>query len=88
MYDYYHELLRSIAGSTIKVTTTFYQGTEADLKNPNAMVCRHFHIVYVYFKGCSDIFFKCRPIIGLDGRFLKGYYGGTLLAAIGRDPSE
>ena len=71
MYDYCHELLTSIAGSTIKVTTTPYQGTEADLKNPDAMICRHFHRVYVYFKGCSDSFFKCRPIIGLDGVSLR-----------------
>jgi len=31
---------------------------------------------------------KCRPIIGLHGCFLKGYYGGQLLAAIGRDPND
>jgi hypothetical protein len=28
------------------------------------------------------------PIIGLDGCFLKGYYGGQILAAIGRDPND
>ncbi|KAK8921673.1 hypothetical protein KSP39_PZI020069 [Platanthera zijinensis] len=30
----------------------------------------------------------CRPIVGLDGCFLKGYYGGQLLTAIGRDPND
>ncbi|XP_028762821.1 uncharacterized protein LOC114721165 [Neltuma alba] len=30
----------------------------------------------------------CRPIIGLDGCFLKGPYGGILLVAVGRDPNE
>ena len=28
------------------------------------------------------------PIIGLNGCFLKGYYGGQILAAIGRDPND
>jgi hypothetical protein len=39
-------------------------------------------------KGCKDSFFHCRSVIGLDGCFLKGYYGGMLLAAIGRDPND
>ena len=30
----------------------------------------------------------CRPIIGLDGCFLKGPYGGILLVAVGRDANE
>lgn len=44
--------------------------------------------MYVCLKGCKESFFKCRPIIGLDGCFLKGYYGGQLLSAIGRDPND
>lgn len=35
-----------------------------------------------------DSFFKCRKIIGLDGCFLNGSYGGMLLAAIGMDPND
>ncbi|KAL0415683.1 UNVERIFIED_CONTAM: hypothetical protein Slati_3400200 [Sesamum latifolium] len=31
---------------------------------------------------------RLKPIIGLDGCFLKGLYKGQLLAAIGRDPNE
>jgi hypothetical protein len=27
----------------------------------------------------------CRPLIGLDGCFLKGYYGGKLLSVVGQD---
>ncbi|XP_054806274.1 uncharacterized protein LOC129308940 [Prosopis cineraria] len=30
----------------------------------------------------------CRPIIGLDGCFLKGPYGGILLVVVARDPNE
>jgi len=51
-------------------------------------MCPHFQRMYNCFKACKDSFFKCRPIIGLDGCFLKGYYGGQLLSAIGRDPND
>lgn len=30
----------------------------------------------------------CRPIIGVDGCWLKGPYGGQLLAAVGIDPND
>ncbi|XP_057744806.1 uncharacterized mitochondrial protein AtMg00810-like [Arachis stenosperma] len=30
----------------------------------------------------------CRPFIGLDGTFLKGFYGGQLLTAIGQDANN
>jgi hypothetical protein len=30
----------------------------------------------------------CRPVIDLDGCFLKGPYKGTLLAAVGRDANN
>ncbi|XP_031391897.1 uncharacterized protein LOC116204016 [Punica granatum] len=30
----------------------------------------------------------CRPLIGLDGCFLKGYYGGQLLSAIAQDDNQ
>jgi len=30
----------------------------------------------------------CRPVIGLDGCFLKGPYTGTLLAAVSRDANN
>ncbi|WVY97490.1 hypothetical protein V8G54_029641 [Vigna mungo] len=40
------------------------------------------------FQACKDSFMCCRPIIGLDGCFLKGKYGGELLTTIGRDGNE
>ncbi|KAL0391465.1 UNVERIFIED_CONTAM: hypothetical protein Slati_4531600 [Sesamum latifolium] len=44
---------------------------------------------YCHTVGMKDGFLDgCRPIIGLDGCFLKGLYKGQLLAAIGRDPNE
>jgi len=33
-------------------------------------------------------FVSCRPIIGVDGCFLKGKYGGELLIAVGRDGND
>ncbi|GAU44905.1 hypothetical protein TSUD_400570 [Trifolium subterraneum] len=86
--DYAHELLRSNHGSTIIVTTTPFQGDEDDLEHPGRPLYPHFQRAYICFKGCKESFLKCRPIIGLDGAFLKGYYGGQILAAIGRDPND
>lgn len=36
----------------------------------------YFQRMYICFKAYRDHFFKCRPIIGMDGCFLKGYYDG------------
>jgi len=88
LHDYGKELLRSNPESSVSITSTPYTGIEADLENPNAIVCPHFQRMYVCFKGCRDSFFNCRPIIGLDGCFLKAPYGGMLLAAIGMDPND
>jgi hypothetical protein len=88
IYDYAHELLRSNKESTVCVTTNPFQGSEEDLETPGAVFFPHFQRLYICLKGCKDSFFKCRKIIGLDGCFLKGYYGGMLLAAIGRDPND
>jgi len=86
LYDYAHELLRSNRGSNVFINIMPFQGSEEDLEATGVVFCPHFHRMYVCFKRCKENFFKCRKIIGLDGCFLKGYYGGQLLAAIGRDP--
>jgi len=65
-----------------------FQGTEEDLQNPGTVLCPHFQRMYICLKACKDSFTQCRSIIGLDRCFLKGYYGGQLLAAIGRDPND
>ncbi|XP_062103051.1 uncharacterized protein LOC133814050 [Humulus lupulus] len=47
---------------------------------------RKFQCIYICLKACRDGWFgDCRPLIGLDGCFLKGYCRGTLLAAVGID---
>ncbi|XP_058782950.1 uncharacterized protein LOC131657557 [Vicia villosa] len=45
-----------------------------------------FERVYVCLNACKTAFAKfCRPLIGLDACFLKGDYGGQLMAAVGSD---
>ncbi|XP_058784528.1 uncharacterized protein LOC131659338 [Vicia villosa] len=45
-----------------------------------------FERIYVCLDACKSGFAKyCRPLIGLDACFLKGDFGGQLMAAVGRD---
>ncbi|KAH1033541.1 hypothetical protein J1N35_045715 [Gossypium stocksii] len=46
--------------------------------------------IYEYLlEACKDGYRAgCRRIVGLDGCFLKGYYGGYLLAAVGIDANN
>ncbi|WVY95594.1 hypothetical protein V8G54_027745 [Vigna mungo] len=76
LYDYGHELLRANPGSTVKVKV---QNSDGECI---------FNRTYVCLKACKDSFISSRPIIGLDGCFLKGKYGGELLTAVGRDANE
>jgi len=76
VYDYAHELLKSNPGSTVKVHVDENEG------NPI------FKRLYVCLKASKDSFISCRPIIGVDGCFLKGKYGGELLTAVGRDGND
>ena len=48
-----------------------------------------FHKMYIYLDTCKQGFKAgCRPFIGLDGCFLKGYFGGQLLSAIAQDANN
>ncbi|XP_060974157.1 uncharacterized protein LOC115695238 [Cannabis sativa] len=49
---------------------------------------RVFERVYICLAACKAGFKFCRPIIGLDGCFLKGYCRGMLLVAIGIDANN
>ncbi|KAG8374489.1 hypothetical protein BUALT_Bualt10G0000200 [Buddleja alternifolia] len=45
--------------------------------------------MYCYLSGCKEgLLDGCRPIIGLDGCFLKGLYKGQLLTAVGKDGND
>ncbi|WVZ13168.1 hypothetical protein V8G54_017698 [Vigna mungo] len=76
LYNYAHELLDKNPSSTVKLKVEDVGGE---------VVFKRF---YVCLKACKDSFKSCRPIIGLDGAFLKGKYGGELLTAVGRDGNE
>ncbi|MCI02073.1 hypothetical protein A2U01_0023105 [Trifolium medium] len=84
-YDYGHEIIRSNPYSTLKIQV---QPTEQDVEGiENGYVIRpvlpSLKRFYMCLEGCKQSFLRCRPFIGLDGCFLKGYYGGMILAADG-----
>ncbi|XP_010480803.1 PREDICTED: uncharacterized protein LOC104759590 [Camelina sativa] len=75
LWDYEYELHRSNEGTTTEIVTI-----------PQANGKQQFDKFYICFellrrnwKSC------CRPIIGLDGAFLKWELKGEILAAVGRD---
>ena len=73
IFDYKEEILRSNPGSTVVI--------EVDRG--------HFDKIYVCLAALKSGFKAgCRPIIGVDGCWLKGPYGGQLLAAVGIDPND
>ena len=44
---------------------------------------------YVCLEACKSAFVTtCRPLIGLDGCFLKGEFGGQLLSVVGKDENN
>ncbi|GAU47619.1 hypothetical protein TSUD_90240 [Trifolium subterraneum] len=72
--SYAEELRTSNPGSTVIIKTT---------PGVNELV---FERMYVCLYACKRAFVtSCRPLIGLDGCFLKGTYGGQLLTAVGKD---
>ncbi|XP_062100812.1 uncharacterized protein LOC133806743 [Humulus lupulus] len=75
--DYCKQLLETNPGSTSILKTRMQDGK------------RLFERVYICLKACKDGFLNgCRPLICLDGCFLKGYCKGMLLAAIGIDAAN
>ncbi|KAF9606841.1 hypothetical protein IFM89_029298 [Coptis chinensis] len=82
--DYAHEIFRSNSGSTVKI--------EVDRPNPVQMevdtplpVC-YFQRMYVCFHSLKKGWLEgCRPVLGLDDCFLKGFVKGELLTTVGRD---
>lgn len=46
---------------------------------------KRFLSLFLSFNSCCSAFQSCRPVVGLDGTFLKGKYLGTLLVATAID---
>ncbi|WVZ03656.1 hypothetical protein V8G54_024462 [Vigna mungo] len=76
IFDYAHELLARNPGSTILVKVEPCDGKVM------------FQRFYACLKACKDNFHSCRPIIGLDGAFLKGRHHGELLTVVARDANN
>ena len=64
-------------------------------KNPGSVIdveyCETTHCfqrIFVAFDACIKGFNYCRPLLALDGTFLKGRYIGTLLGATGKDGNQ
>ncbi|XP_059654406.1 uncharacterized protein LOC132301144 [Cornus florida] len=71
--DYCSLILRSNPGSIVKLQTE-----PAGVKNE-----RRFMRVFICYDTMKTSFKEgCRPLIGVDGCFLKGPYGGHLLSAV------
>ncbi|XP_029149640.1 uncharacterized protein [Arachis hypogaea] len=76
--DYANEIMRTNPGSTVRISTDYVEGTGHKFKR-----------IYICLEGCkNDFSVGCRPFIGLDETFLKGYYPGQLLTAIGHDANN
>ncbi|XP_038699608.1 uncharacterized protein LOC119996902 [Tripterygium wilfordii] len=74
--DYAEELIVSNPGTIVDILTD--RQNEGDLGLFKAFYC--------CFKSCKQgILNRCRPVLGVDGCFLKGLVKGELLTAIGRD---
>nr|XP_025669758.1 uncharacterized protein LOC112769454 [Arachis hypogaea] len=76
--DYAEELLRSNPGSTVKLGVS-------PMPNGEGVFERFYVCLHGYKKGFVG---GCRPLVGLDGAFLKTYYGGWLLCAMGQDANN
>ncbi|MBA0786722.1 hypothetical protein Gotri_028029 [Gossypium trilobum] len=76
LWDYTDELRLKNPGSTIKIAV--------NRVTPHSPT--HFKRFYVCFEALKRGWKEgCRPVLGLDGYFLKGPFKGKLLAVVGRD---
>ncbi|KAK5846007.1 hypothetical protein PVK06_002273 [Gossypium arboreum] len=76
LWDYDDELRLKNPGSTIKMA----------INRVTPQSLPHLKRFYVYFEALKRGWKEgCKPILGLDGCFLKGPFKGELLAAVRRD---
>uniref|UniRef100_A0A2N9G9T6 SWIM-type domain-containing protein n=1 Tax=Fagus sylvatica TaxID=28930 RepID=A0A2N9G9T6_FAGSY len=79
IWDYCETLKETNVGTT----------TLLDVERPCLDVAATFQRLYVCLAATKTGFKEgCRPLIGLDGCFLKGSYKGHLLSAVSRDAND
>ncbi|KAL3516206.1 hypothetical protein ACH5RR_023108 [Cinchona calisaya] len=79
LWEYCNALRKKNPGSCLKIK----------LDRPTIEEKWIFQRLYYRLSTWKDGFLAgCKPIIGLDGCFLKGLFGGQLLSAIGRDAND
>ena len=76
IWDFGHEVLKTNPNNTVKI-----YGTRLNENDVNRF--KRMYICYSALKKGWKV--GCRPVIGLDGCFLKTVCGGQLLSAVGRD---
>ena len=78
LWDYCEELLTSNPNLTVKM----------QCKDMGGAVTK-FERLYVCLDVCKKGFLGgCRPIVRVDGCFIKGFHKGQLLAVVGIDPNN
>lgn len=79
LWDYCEEVKRTNLGSSLLLLV------DRQTKDLEPMFLR----MYMCLHGVKTGFLVgCRPVIGLDGCFLKSPFGGILLVAIAKDPND
>lgn len=77
--SYAREIIKSDNRNTVKLSV-HRQGPDEPATFKRMYICFH-----ALKKGWKE---GCRPILGLDGSFLKSYCCGEILAAVGRDSNN
>ena len=78
LWDYCEELINSNPGSIVKMKC----------KTTDDGVTK-FERLYVCLDGCKKDFLSgCKPIVGVDSCFIKGFHKGQFLAAVGIDSNN
>ncbi|CAI9264728.1 unnamed protein product [Lactuca saligna] len=78
LWSYGHEIMRTNLGSTVRL--------DVDIMPDSTTL---FSKYYVCFKAVSDCWEEgCKPMIGLDGFFLKGIGRREVLASVGKDANN
>jgi hypothetical protein len=79
LWDYYETLRHTNPGSCVMIK----------VEKPNPDLPAKFHRLYMSIAAMKKWFLEgCRPVISLDGCFLKGSYKGILLVAVSRDANN